>query len=185
MSTDDGTRIPDDTAVSDDTAVPDETAVPDDTAAVSLLPRKRGWLLVVGGVAAAVVVVVAGFAIRGGGGPSSADRIAAVIAHPELTERPFAGEPAGLTLLLVGDGHDAVLRGSGVPAPAGGDVYQLWQLSPGEAPQRIEVFRPDDGGDVEVLLVGIVVDPGARFSISVEPAGGVDIPTGAMTAATS
>lgn len=168
----------------DDVTIPDDP-IPDDTAAVSLLPRTRGRLVLVGGAAAAVVVVIAAFAVRGGSGPSTADRIAAVVAHPDLIERPFAGEPTGLSLLIVDDGKDAVLRGSGVAAPAGSDVYQLWQLSPGEAPQRIEVFRPDGAGDVEVLLVGIDVEPGVRFSISVEPAGGVDIPTGAMTAATA
>lgn len=172
----------DDAAIRDDPA-PDD-AVPDDTAAVSLLPRSRGRLFVAGAAAALVVAVIAAFAVSGGGGPSTTDRIIAVVSAPDLSERPFTGEPSGLMLLLAGDG-DAVLRGGDVVAPAGTDVYQLWQLTPGEAPRRIEIFRPDDAGNVEVLLDGIVLDPGVRFSISVEPAGGVDIPTGAMTAATA
>jgi hypothetical protein len=66
-----------------------------------------------------------------------------------------------------------------LPPLAEGRVYQLWLVTDG-APVSAALITPDSNGAARALVPGIgTIEPKA-FAVTVEPAGGVPAPTGAM-----
>lgn len=66
-----------------------------------------------------------------------------------------------------------------LPALAEGRVYQLWLVTSG-APVSAALITPDADGAARALVPGIgTIEPKA-FAVTIEPAGGVPAPTGAM-----
>lgn len=66
-----------------------------------------------------------------------------------------------------------------LPALADGRVYQLWLVTDG-APVSAALITPDPDGAARALVSGVgSIEPKA-FALTVEPAGGVPAPTGAM-----
>jgi anti-sigma-K factor RskA len=58
-------------------------------------------------------------------------------------------------------------------------VYQLWLVTDG-APVSAALITPDPDGAARALVSGVgTIEPKA-FALTVEPAGGVPAPTGAM-----
>lgn len=153
---------------------------------VSLDSRRRvpRWLAV-GAAAAATVAVVAGalfIATSDEAGPG--DQVAAVLEDDAAQRIAMQGQLTGLTLVY-SEGEDAaVLTGEGLPLPAADRVYELWAVRGEATPERVDVFRPDRQGDVELLLTDI--DPAsAVWAITEEPAGGSDAPTTPIIAQTA
>ncbi|MGH9386787.1 MAG: anti-sigma factor [Vicinamibacterales bacterium] len=66
-----------------------------------------------------------------------------------------------------------------LPPLAEGRVYQLWLVTDG-APVSAALITPDSEGAARALVPGVgAIEPKA-FALTVEPAGGVPAPTGAM-----
>jgi len=150
--------------------------------------RHRRWMVPATAAAAIVMLLVAGLLVnRFADAPGGGDRISAVLDDEDALTIPMEPQVDGF------DGFDivysaaegaAVLTAEGLPVPLGENVYELWAIRGADAPERVEIFRPDEGGDVELLLVGI--DPAsATWAITEEPAGGSDAPTEPILAITA
>jgi anti-sigma-K factor RskA len=80
----------------------------------------------------------------------------------------------------------AILIASGLPNVPQGKEYQLWFIVKGEAPMPGTSFAPDDKGTAtSTTLVPEIARGNAVFAITLEPAGGVQSPTGQMYLSTS
>ena len=78
----------------------------------------------------------------------------------------------------------SALVGSAIPTPDDDDVYELWMISDA-APEPVDTFRPDDDGDVELLIEDAASPDDAVFAITIEPPGGSEQPTTPVLAASS
>ncbi len=78
------------------------------------------------------------------------------------------------------DAKKAVLYASGLPRPPAGKDYQLWVIE-GQTPRSEGVFPVDAQGRATHVLPEVPA-PGnvGAFAVTLEPAGGVPQPTGAM-----
>ncbi|HEX2225063.1 MAG TPA: anti-sigma factor [Thermoanaerobaculia bacterium] len=75
----------------------------------------------------------------------------------------------------------AVFYASNLPALEPGKTYQLWFIPEGQAPVSAGVFGVDPRGAASVPVEGVApVDGIQLWAVTVEPAGGVPAPTGAM-----
>lgn len=75
----------------------------------------------------------------------------------------------------------AVFYASNLPALEPGKTYQLWFIPEGQAPVSAGVFGVDERGAASVPVEGVApVDQIQLWAVTVEPAGGVPQPTGAM-----
>jgi anti-sigma-K factor RskA len=87
---------------------------------------------------------------------------------------------AGATAKLAHDrtGH-AMLMASKLPNVPAGKAYQLWFIVPNKPPLPGKTFVPDSNGAAILKdeMLGEAVDASV-FAITVEPAGGVNLPTG-------
>lgn len=87
---------------------------------------------------------------------------------------------ANAKLAYDASGH-AMLVANGLPAVPQGKEYQLWFIMPGKPPMPGKSFAPDNAGSAMMKdLVPEVARSGAAFAVTLEPAGGVDAPTGQM-----
>jgi len=97
-----------------------------------------------------------------------------------LTPLPPAPEAHAMVALSKTSG-DAVLRASGLTAPPAGKTYEFWWITKQKGPVPAGTFAAESGKDVVAK-----VDPppaGDRVmaaAVTIEPAGGVQKPTGAM-----
>jgi anti-sigma-K factor RskA len=142
--------------------------------------RRRWWAPVA--AAAAVLAILAGVLVvavndDGGGGD-----IAAVVDADDAVTTELTGALSGLRLVYSADQQAAALVGDDIPVPEGEDVYELWRIV--EAPERMDIFRPDDNGRVELFLPDTSVAD-ATFAVTVEPPGGSDQPTSDIIASTA
>jgi hypothetical protein len=75
----------------------------------------------------------------------------------------------------------AIFYASNLPALEPGKTYQLWFIPEGQAPVSAGVFGVDERGAASVPVEGVApVDRIQLWAVTVEPAGGVPAPTGAM-----
>jgi anti-sigma-K factor RskA len=80
-------------------------------------------------------------------------------------------------------GHQVLLLASRLPPPPPGHTYQLWIIAAG-VPRSLGVFDPDAGGRaLHVESEPLDVSDAFSVAVSVEPAGGVDQPTGPIVLA--
>jgi anti-sigma-K factor RskA len=102
--------------------------------------------------------------------------IAAVLAAPDARIEA-AGPSVGGTVTAVISAHDheAVITTTGMPAPPGSRVYQLWVISQSGARSAGLLPVAHSGTTTPVLAAGI--QPGDRLGITIEPAGGSTHPT--------
>jgi anti-sigma-K factor RskA len=76
--------------------------------------------------------------------------------------------------------HRAIFYAFDLPAPAPGKTYQLWWIAAGR-PASAGTFDVDEHGHARVQVSGVKdVDEIQAWAVTVEPAGGVPQPTGAM-----
>ena len=126
-------------------------AAPDDGVVVGLATgrRRRRWMPVA--AAAAAVAVLAGALVAVvGGDDDGGGEVAAVVEADDAVTTELTGDLAGLRLVYSADRQAAALVGEGVPEPTGDDVYELWRIV--DTPERMDIFRPDDDGRVELYL---------------------------------
>jgi anti-sigma-K factor RskA len=76
--------------------------------------------------------------------------------------------------LVVAPDRTATLRVSGLPAPPNGKTYEAWIIPTGRAPRPAGLFTGSN-----VALRG-KLPPHATVAVTLEPAGGVSAPTGAV-----
>jgi len=137
---------------------------------------RRSWIA---GVAAAVAVVAAiGVAIwsASDSSPEVAEQIEAVFALPDVEALELHGDVDGVRILHSPSSTAAVLVDDDMPDPGDDRAYQLWFSRDGIVTPA-NVFRPDRDGHVEVLLEDFQ-PVGAVITVTLEPAGGSDQPTG-------
>jgi anti-sigma-K factor RskA len=76
--------------------------------------------------------------------------------------------------------HRAIFYAFDLPAPAPGKTYQLWWIAAGR-PASAGTFDVDQHGHARLQVSGVEdVDDIQAWAVTVEPAGGVPQPTGAM-----
>jgi len=144
---------------------------------------RRSWVLA---AAAAAVVAVGGAALLIGplSGSETTDQVAAIVEDDDATTVDLAGSLGALRVTYVEDDGPSVLTADELPAPEADRVYELWTIAEGDDPQRVDIFRPDDDGSVELLVSEMDLD-GTTIAITEEPAGGSDVPTGDILAVSS
>lgn len=96
----------------------------------------------------------------------------------ELEGQPLA--PRTSARVLWNNAAQMVFVATGLPSLPAGDVYQLWFVLP-DAPVSAALLEPDDDGHATVMLdlPNAVMMP-AVMAMTVEAAGGVPAPTGAL-----
>ena len=112
-----------------------------------------------------------------------------IVTSPGARVMELAGTPqaSGATAKLAYDktGH-AMLVAHGLPGVPQGKEYQLWFIVSGKPPMPGNSFAPDDKGSA--TSTDQMPEPALDadvFAITLEPAGGVESPTGAMYLITS
>lgn len=157
-------------------------AAPPAAEVIQLASRRRRWAPLA--AAAAVLALVAGGVLARTLTTDDAVDLAAVVADDEAVTYRLDGAISSMRLVHSIE-HDAMaLVGEDVPMPPGDQVYELWLITAGE-PQRVDIFRPHDDGSVEILMVDMAMPDDAVFAVTVEPAGGTEVPTGDVVAATA
>lgn len=75
----------------------------------------------------------------------------------------------------------ALLIANGLPSAPQGKEYQLWFIVEGRPPMPGKTFAPDNKGSATMKdSVPSMARSGAVFAVTLEPAGGVQLPTGEM-----
>ena len=124
--------------------------------------RRRRWVLPLTAAAAVAAVAAIGFGIW------------ATTLHNQLGERPQAFSLTGAEgqLVVTQEGNGALIVKDLAPAPAG-KTYEAWVIE-GDTPRPAGLFR---GGCTDIPL-SRPVESGNTVAVTLEPAGGVDRPTG-------
>ena len=99
-----------------------------------------------------------------------------------LKELKGTTEAPGASAKMVFDSTGrALLIASGLPRPPQGKEYQLWFIEPKRAPRPGKTFSTDSAGRGQLEERILEVDHEySVFAITLEPAGGVKSPTGAI-----
>jgi len=93
---------------------------------------------------------------------------------------PPAPDSTGV-VAVTPSGNHAVLQVAGLPQPPPGKEYELWWIGSKSGPLRAAVFAPTAHGDA--TIASTLPPTGEQLlasAITLEPAGGVDKPSGAM-----
>ena len=131
----------------------------------NVVPLRPRWALRATGASAAVAAILA--IVFG---------IWAAALHTELGKRPHVFALSGADgQLVVTEGRDAALIVNGLaPAPAG-KTYEAWVIQD-DTPQPAGIFS--GGGTQTAFALTQAVPEGATVAVTIEPAGGVNAPTG-------
>ena len=109
------------------------------------------------------------------------EAVLALVTGADVQRLDLAGQPLApraSARVLWNDAAEMVFIATGLPSLPAGDVYQLWFVLP-DAPVSAALLEPDDDGDATVTLeVPAIVTLPAVMAMTVEPAGGVEAPTG-------
>ena len=112
-------------------------------------------------------------------------RLEDVLDAPDLEVTRLAPLPpapgAHAVVVLSKSSGDAVLRASGLEAPPAGKTYEFWWITKQKGPVPAGTFTTESGN--EVIAKVDPPPPGDRVmatAVTLEPAGGVPKPTGAM-----
>jgi len=146
-------------------------------------PRRRRWTAAIGAVAAVAAAIVAFLVIAPGSGSDPVD-VAAVVDADDRVTVPLDGELSGMELVHSPALGASALVGSAIPTPGDDDVYELWMISDAE-PEPVDTFRPDEDGDVELLIEDATSPDDVVFAVTIEPPGGSEQPTTPILAASS
>lgn len=113
------------------------------------------------------------------------NQVAQLVSSPGKTQvkelKGTTEAPGASAKVLIDWQGNAILIVNGLPAPPKGKEYQLWFIEPKHAPKPGKTFSTDSTG--KGLLeerVGEVEREYAVFAVTLEPAGGVAAPTGAI-----
>ena len=107
----------------------------------------------------------------------------AVLTAPDVTRVDFVGQqtaPSAQARAFWSRSRGLVLTAANLPPLPPGRTYQLWFVS-GNKPVSAGIFDPDSTGGANVLLTTPPDVPRPDvLAVTIEPAGGVPAPTGAM-----
>ena len=107
---------------------------------------------------------------------ASNQAIAAVLAAPDSRISSSATTLGGTVTAVISPGdREAVITTTGMPAPPGTHVYQLWVISAAGA--RSAGVMPASNSGTTAPVLATDVQPGDHMGITVEPAGGSTHPT--------
>jgi anti-sigma-K factor RskA len=106
-----------------------------------------------------------------------------VIAAPDLARIDLAGQPAApgaSARALWSRNRGMVFTAANLPPLPAGRVYQVWVIA-GPAPISAGLLTPDtSGGGLAYYSTPADIPPPQAVAVTLEPAGGVPAPTGAM-----
>lgn len=150
-----------------------------------VVPMRRRWALpAAAGIAAAAAAAALGLGLWAASLSSSLDsersarraeaRALALLAQPGAQLVPLAGANGSL---VVDPTRAAVLVVRGLEPPPAGKTYEAWVIAAG-GPKPAGLFAGGAGRSVFALTRP--VPPGATVGVTLEPAGGVERPTGAV-----
>ena len=109
------------------------------------------------------------------------DAVLAIVTGASAQQLTLVGQPLApraSARAVWNDATDMVFLASGLPPLPAGDVYQLWFVLP-NAPVSAALLDPDDDGSATVIIdVPDTLALPTTMAITVEPAGGVQAPTG-------
>lgn len=113
------------------------------------------------------------------------NEVVQLLSSPEARMKELRGttEAPGATARIVfGSQGRALLITSGLPQPPQGKEYQLWVIDPKQPPRPEKTFSTDSTGKalLKVERVWEVEREYGVFAVTLEPAGGVQSPTGAI-----
>jgi anti-sigma-K factor RskA len=97
-----------------------------------------------------------------------------------LAPLPAAPSSAGIVAVTPLHNH-AILQVAGLPTPPPGKEYELWWIGSKSGPVKAALFAPDTRG--EATITSTLPPAGEQLlasAVTLEPAGGVNKPTGAM-----
>ena len=113
---------------------------------------------------------------------SEAQSQMAILAAPDLQRIDLAGQtaaPQSAGRAFWSRSRGLVFTAAKLPALPAGKVYQLWILTSQPAPISAGLFRPDPGGNVRTLFeTPIDLPQPSGMAVTIEPEGGVPLPTG-------
>ncbi|MGZ4770023.1 MAG: anti-sigma factor domain-containing protein, partial [Ilumatobacteraceae bacterium] len=125
-----------------------------------------------------VVVGVGAFVVgrRSQSSDSYASAAAEVISRPDTRMIDLKGPASGSFKVAWSPSADrAVVIGNGLGDPGAGKAYELWRIDDSGA-HAMRLLDKADGGQVrKVIALG---GSPSKWAVTVEPAGGVDAPTG-------
>jgi anti-sigma-K factor RskA len=130
------------------------------------LPRRRSWTAPLAAAAAVSAAAAIGLGVWGATRPSGSDPFASVLAKPGARLVPMGGRGA---LAVAPDGSAAIAL-SAPDAPAG-KTYEAWVIRNGTA--RRAGLLPG----TSTLRIQLPVRKGSVVAVTLERAGGVDLPT--------
>jgi anti-sigma-K factor RskA len=108
----------------------------------------------------------------------------AILVAPDLQRIDLSGQtaaPRSAGRAFWSRSRGLVFTASNLPALPAGKVYQLWVLTRQPAPISAGLFRPDPGGNVRAMFeTPIDLPQPSGMAVTIEPEGGVPLPTGAM-----
>jgi len=107
-----------------------------------------------------------------------------VLAAPDLVRIDLAGQapaPQATARALWSRARGMVFTASNLPPLPAGQVYQVWVVPAAEAPISAGLLTPDPAGAGQTYFsTPPDIPPPAAVAVSIEPAGGVPAPTGAI-----
>jgi len=131
----------------------------------NVVPLRPRWALrATGGVAAVAAILAIVFGVW------------AASLHNELGDRPQAFSLSGADgQLVVTPDRSGALIVNGLPPAPEGKTYEAWVIQ-NDTPQSAGIFA--GGGEQTAFALTRAVPEGATVAVTIEPAGGVDAPTG-------
>jgi anti-sigma-K factor RskA len=107
-----------------------------------------------------------------------------VLAAPDLVRIDLAGQaaaPQATARALWSRARGMVFTAANLPPLAAGQVYQVWVVPAAQPPISAGLLTPDTGGAGQTYFnTPPDIPPPAAVAVSIEPAGGVPAPTGAI-----
>lgn len=107
-----------------------------------------------------------------------------VLAAPDLVRVDLAGQapaPQATARALWSRARGMVFTASNLPPLGAGQVYQVWVVPAAQAPISAGLLTPDPAGAGQTYFnTPPDIPPPAAVAVSIEPAGGVPAPTGAI-----
>jgi anti-sigma-K factor RskA len=110
--------------------------------------------------------------------------VLAILRDPATQVVALAGlppAPAARARMMWHATAGGVFVATGLPAPPAGKAYQLWAIAGGNAPVSAGVFTVDAAGTGSLAVRPLPgVSTVSAFAVTLEPAGGLPAPSGAM-----
>ena len=106
-----------------------------------------------------------------------------IVGQPDA-ECVVRGNPSAKARMIWNAREGGLLIAAGLPSPPEGKTYQLWAIAGQNAPVSAGVFGVDARGAGSLQVSPLPgVDKVTVFAVTLEPAGGVAAPSGAMVLA--